>query len=59
MQAPLEYTHAYKSLMGQKHDLLEQTFFSVDLHVNPQTTPIFLAHSIGDPIASVQHSLDM
>jgi acetyl esterase/lipase len=59
MQEPLDHTHAYKSLMGKKHDLLEQVFFSVNLHVNDQTAPIFLAHSIDDPIAPVQHSLDM
>ncbi len=59
MQPPLDHTHAYKSLIGKTPNLAEQTFFLVNLQVNKRTTPIFLAHSQNDPIAPIQHSLDL
>lgn len=59
MQAPLDHTHAYKSLMGKNHDSTEQAFFSVNLQVSQHTPPIFLVHALDDHIAPVQHSLDM
>jgi len=59
MQAPLDHTHAYKSLFGSKHDLAKQILFSVDLQVKQNTPPTFLAHAIDDPISPVQNSLNM
>lgn len=53
LQAPLDTTQASRRLSAQAD---AATAYSVQLHVTRNTPPVFLAHAVDDPVASVDHS---
>lgn len=53
MQPPLDTTQASRRLSAEAD---AATAYSVQLHVSGNTPPVFLAHAVDDPIASVNHS---
>jgi len=59
MQAPLNTTRAFKTLVGKNSTASEQRFYSVDQQVTSSTPPMFIAQAIDDPIAAVENSLKM
>ncbi len=59
MQTGFEHTNSYKTLIGNQQNQNLRDFYSVNLHVNHQTPPIFLAHALDDKISPVQNSLLM
>lgn len=53
LQPPLDTTQASRRLSAQAD---AATAYSVQLHVTAGTPPVFLAHAVDDPVASVNHS---
>jgi acetyl esterase/lipase len=53
LQPPLDTTQASRRLYAQAD---AATAYSVQLHVAAGTPPVFLAHAVDDPVASVNHS---
>jgi acetyl esterase/lipase len=56
MLPPFDHTHAEKEILGKHPDRGQQKAYSVQLHVNGQTPPTFLAQALDDPISNVQNS---
>ncbi|MDN5288127.1 MAG: paeX [Mucilaginibacter sp.] len=56
MLPPFDHTHAEKEILGKHPDRVQQKAYSVQLHVNGQTPPTFLAQALDDPISNVENS---
>ncbi|XP_037038798.1 acetylxylan esterase-like [Bradysia coprophila] len=56
MLPPYNNTHAEEEILGKHSKRRQQEHYSVQLHVNDQTPPTFVAHALDDPIANVENS---
>lgn len=56
MLPPFDTTHAEKELIGKHASRSQQKAYSVQLQVNGQTPPTFLAQAMDDPISNVENS---
>jgi acetyl esterase/lipase len=56
MLPPYDHTHSEKGIIGKHPNSEQQKVYSVQLHVNSQTPPTFLAQAADDPIANVANS---
>lgn len=56
MLPPFDTTHAEKELIGKHATRSAQKAYSVQLQVNGQTPPTFLAQAMDDPISNVENS---
>lgn len=56
MLPPFNNTHAEEELIGKHPNHNEENKYSVQLHVNAQTPPTFLAQALDDPISNVENS---
>ena len=56
MLPPFDHTHAEKEILGKHPDKAAQKAYSVQLHVNAQTPPTFLAQAQDDPISNIENS---
>jgi len=56
MLPPYNTTHSEKELIGKDPSPAQQRDYSVQLHVNEQTPPTFLAQATDDPISNIENS---
>lgn len=56
MMPPFDHTHSEKVIIGKHPSRAQQKNYSVELHVNGQTPPTFLAQALDDPISNVENS---
>ncbi|WP_183571977.1 alpha/beta hydrolase [Mucilaginibacter sp. X5P1] len=56
MMPPNNHTHSEREIIGTHPGREQQKAYSVELHVNGQTPPTFLAQAIDDPISPVENS---
>ena len=56
MLPPYNTTHSEKELIGKDPSRAQQRDYSVQLHVNEQTPPTFLAQATDDPISNIENS---
>lgn len=56
MLPPYNTTHAEKELIGKNPSRAQQMSYSVQLLVNGQTPPTFLAQAADDPISNIENS---
>jgi acetyl esterase/lipase len=56
MLPPFDHTHSEKVIIGKHPRESQQKRYSVELHVNAQTPPTFLAQALDDPISNVENS---
>ena len=59
MLPPLDQTRSRREMLGADPSAADAAAFSVDQQVDRQTPRSFLAHAADDPIAAVDHSLQM
>lgn len=57
MEAPLNTTHSYYSLLGHTQNIALEKAFSVDEQVSSKMPPVFFAHAEDDETAPIMHSL--
>lgn len=59
MQPPFDTTHAKKQLLGAHPAQAARDAWSVELHVDARTPPMFIAQALDDPIAPPENSIWM
>lgn len=56
MLPPFNNTHTEEEILGKHPSLKLQQKYSVQLHVNANTPPTFLAQALDDPVSNVENS---
>ena len=59
MLPPYDHTHSEKVIIGKHPDSEQQQIYSVQLHVNANTPPTFLAQAEDDPVSNIENSRSM
>jgi len=56
MLPPYDHTHSEKEILGNHPQIDDQKAYSIQLLVNGQTPPTFLAQAIDDPISNIENT---